>query len=350
MKHVGIFERVFPRTASTMAVVLNPPALASPWTSGQLSRVVVSELAGLRPDVITRASLMRIPAVNRGRGLVCGTLARHPLSLWQDTLPEATRLAPAQWMTSTATGQAPALRALWTLDDMAFGGLAVWAVQRVDSNIVDAIRVPPERWTIHGNSSIAVDGDVASAEEILIFEGPQEGLVTLAEDSARGSRDLSNAWRQRVAAPVPMVTVRQTDMNVHLTDDEIDSLIKDVEAARSKSGTVFVPEGFEIDAPGAATAPDLYVAGRNAERLDWANHWHLPASMLDGSTSTASLTYSTAEGKRSEFLDYTLAYWAMPYEARLSQDDVTPEGTFVRVDLSALATPTQPGTNPATED
>ena len=72
--------------------------------------------------------------------------------------------------------------------------------------------------------------------------------------------------------------------------------------------------------------------------------------MLDGSMATASLTYSTAEGKRSEFIDYSLAYWAMPIEARLSQDDVTSAGTYCRFDLSALATPAQAGTNPATED
>ena len=66
--------------------------------------------------------------------------------------------------------------------------------------------------------------------------------------------------------------------------------------------------------------------------------------------STASLTYSTAEGSRSEFIDYSLAYWAMAFEGRLSQDDVTAPGTYTRIDLAALATPIQAGTNPATED
>ena len=75
-----------------------------------------------------------------------------------------------------------------------------------------------------------------------------------------------------------------------------------------------------------------------------------PAAMLDGSMSTATLTYSTQEGKRSEFVDYSLNYWASAVEARLSQDDVTPEGTFVRFDISWLTSPNQPGQNPSQED
>lgn len=346
---MGLFDRILPLAGAVNLALADPPIL-SPWASTQLSKVVLSELAGVQTNVVNRATLMRIPPVARGRGLVCGTLSRYPLSLWKYDDP-ATKLPPPVWMTSTSTGQSPLLRMLWTLDDLIFSGLSVWATKRVDGALVDAIRVPPARWNIApSGNGILVDGDLAKADEVIIFEGPQEGLVTIAEDSAKGSRDLSNAWRQRVAAPVPIMVVRQTDPNAPLNDTEVDKVIKDVEAARAKSGTVFVPDGYEIDAPGNGQAPDLYVQGRNADRLDWANYFQLPASMMDGSTSTASLTYSTAEGKRSEFVDYSLAYWAMPIEARLSQDDVTAAGEFSRFDLSWLTTPNQQGTNPASED
>ena len=350
---MGLFERLFPRTSAAVNTALIDLPIRSPWSTGQLTKVVVGELAGIRPGSVTREQLIRIPAVSRGRGLVCGTLARYPLTLWQYGEPDSTRLPTPAWMTSTTPGQAPALRNLWTLDDLLFSGLSLWAAKRDgDGQLLDAARVPPREWTVDPNTyDVLINGrPVTDPSEVILFEGPQEGLCTIAEESAAGSRDLSNAWRQRVSAPLPMVVVRQTDPNAQLADTEIDKVLKDVEAARAKSGTVFVPDGYELDAPGSGQAPDLYVAGRNADRLDWANLLQLPASMLEGSMSTASLTYSTAEGSRSEFIDYSLAYWAMAFEGRLSQDDVTEPGTYTRIDLTALATPIQAGTNPATED
>ena len=350
---MGLFERLFPRTAGVVNVALTDPPVSSPWATTQLTKVVLGELTGIKPGVITRAHLMRIPAVARGRGLICGTLGRHPLTLWRyvDGDQDAALPTPA-WMTSTTTGQSPILRNLWTIDDLIFSGLSLWATKRDGGQLLDVARVPPNEWGVDPKThNVLINGKpVEDPSEIILFEGPQEGLVVIAEESAIGSRDLSNAWRQRVSAPVPMVVVRQTDPNAQLSDTEVDDLIKNVEAARAKSGTVFMPDGYELDAPGSGQAPDLYVAGRNADRLDWANHLQLPAAMLEGSMSTASLTYSTAEGKRSEFIDYTLAYWSSAFEARLSQDDVTEPGTYTRIDLSALATPAQAGTNPATED
>lgn len=40
----------------------------------------------------------------------------------------------------------------------------------------------------------------------------------------------------------------------------------------------------------------------------------------------------------------------MAVEARLSQDDLTPAGTYVRFDLADTLDPDQPPTNPGSED
>ncbi|MFT3832873.1 MAG: phage portal protein [Micropruina sp.] len=254
-------------------------------------------------------------------------------------------------MTSTTTRQGPSTRMLWSLDDLLFSGVSVWAVERAGDAITDAIRVDPAYWSIDPDGlGVMVNGQPAPDDQVLILEGPQDGLLVIAEDAVRASRNLANAWQQRVKAPVPLAAIKQLDPNVQLTDDEIDDLIVDWEAARASGGTAFIPVGFDVEALGAGQAPDLYVEGRNADRIDWANFVGLPAAMLDGSLSTATLTYSTQEGKRSEFVDYSLNYWASAVEARLSQDDVTPPGTYVRFDISWLVNPTQAGQNPSTED
>lgn len=323
--------------------------MASPWSGGNLTRVALADIAGLRLDGISRDEAMKVPAVARGRGLIVGHLSRLPLKLW-DVATDTEQPAPA-WFGSTATLQSPRLRMAWTLDDLIFTGLSLWAVQRDGDTITDALRVPRSEWAVDPDSlGVLVRGvPVTDPSQVLLFEGVQEGICTIAADEIRGARDMTNAWRQRVASPIPNVALKQTDANDQLTDEEIDDLVEDWEKARRAGGTAFVPYGIEPEALGTVAA-DLYVEGRNAGRLDIANYLQVPANLLEGSMSTASLTYSTQEGRRSDFIDTCLAYWATPIEARLSQDDVCPDGTAGRFDFSSLVSAAAPAALPSTED
>lgn len=338
--------------------VLSDPrtiGVGSPWATQPLTKVVLDDLLGINHGDVGRGDLMQIPAFVRGRGLIVGTLAKHPLTLWQpnpdDPTGESdTRLPTSAWMTSTTLGQSPRMRMVGTLDDLIVHGLSVWATKREDGAVVDAARVQPENWTIDPDTlGVLVNGVPADPNEYIVIEGAQEGLVSIAQVAARSSRNLANALAQRVKSPIPLVELHNTDPNDELDEDEILDAIADWETARQAGGTAYTPAQIEARIHGNVVA-DLFVEGRNAERLDWANLLQLPAALLDGSTATASLTYSTAEGKRSEYVDYSLSFWTTPIEARLSQDDMTPPGTFCRFDLSWLTTPTQPGTSPAMED
>src|SRR5690606_9573712 len=121
------------------------------------------------------------------------------------------------------------------------------------------------------------------------------------------------------------------------------------------SAVGFVPYGIQPVFPGldASGTQDLFIQGRNALRLDIANLTNIPASLLDGSVATASLTYQTQEGQRSSFQEQTMRYWLSPIEHRLSMDDVTPSGQVVRFDLAYVdhtlpspQTPTDPDETP----
>ena len=56
--------------------------------------------------------------------------------------------------------------------------------------------------------------------------------------------------------------------------------------------------------------------------------------MLDATTAGASLTYETVAGRNAKFIDYGVALYLEPIEARLSMDDVVPRGQRVAFDLS----------------
>lgn len=328
--------------------------IRSPWSGLDLSKIAIAELAGLQNKEVSRADAMKVPAVSKGRDLICGTLSRYPLSLWQVNPDDPSgdldvRLAPLPWMTSTTSGVSPLTRMLWTLDDLIFSGLSVWATER-DGDITDAIRVEPCMWTPDPDSTgVLINGVLAKDDEVIIFEGPKDGLLNTAAEAIEASRDMARAWRQRVKSPIPLVAFKQTEDNLQYTPDEVDDFVLAADDARELSSTAFVPYGFDLQALGTVEA-DLFIEARNAERIDFANYLNIPAALLDGSMATATLTYSTQEGHRNEFVDYSLSFWANAVEARLSQDDVTPEGTYVRFDISWLTNPVQNGRNPGSED
>lgn len=354
---MGFLERWFGSQRAAQFVLSDPRTqMGSPWATHPLTKVVLDDLLGINTTDVGRGDLMQIPGVVRGRGLIVGTLGKYPLTLWQPNPDDPSgdsdiQLPTPAWMTSTSLGQSPRMRTIGTLDDLIVYGLSVWATERDSADVViDAARVQPENWEIDPDSlGVLVNGKTADPKEYIVIEGAQEGLVSIAQDAARASKNLANAWQQRLKAPVPLVAITQTEQNTDLNDDEVDDMILDYEAARKASGTAFVPYGYKAEAMGTV-APDLYTEGRNAERIDWANLLQLPASLLDGSLSAASLTYSTQEGRRNEFVDYSLSFWTTPIEARLSQDDMTPPGTYCRFDIRWLTNPTQAGLSPAQED
>jgi len=345
---MGFFDAF--KFASRVAAAPNLAAstgVVSPWTAGTLSKIAWSDVLGAEADVVTRADAMRVPAVAKARALIVGTLSRQPLA----TFRGAEKIAAPAWVYRTSTDVAPQTRMAWTLDDLIFGGASLWAVERgASGQITDAVRVPPEWWSVGADLRVVVNGQPVEADEVILFQGPQEGLTEIAASTIRAALAMEQAWSSRVTSPVPLVELHSTDAAMPLTVDEVDDLLTAWESARSAgNATAFTPANVEARIHGDAPT-ELFVEGRNAIRLDVANFLNIPAALLDGSTATASLTYSTQEGRRNELVDYSLAYWATPIEARLSQDDVTPRGTRIAFDLEYLSTPNQPAQGPARED
>lgn len=317
----------------------------SPWSSAQMTRIAWADIFGETDTPPTREDAMRVPAIVKGRSLIIGTLARQPLVKFRGDA-----VIPSDaWMYRTNSDVPPQVRMAWTIDDLIFYGVSLWAVERSALGVIlDAVRVPYEWWEVSPDLELLVNGVPVEARDVILFEGPQDGLLEMAQDDIKAARAMTRAWANRVDAPVPLVELHETSEG-GLEDHEIEELVDDWEDARRRGGTAFTPKSIETKVHGQ-TPTDLFVQGRNAGRLDIANFLALPASLLEGSSAVASLTYSTSTDDRNELVDLSLSYWATPIEARLSQDDVVPRGQRVGFNLTYLSAPTQPAQGPASED
>lgn len=336
------------------AVAIGSPSasrgVASPWAGpSTLHRIVLDDILGQDTSTVSRAQAMSVPAVAKARHLICTTLARQPLKAYKDGVPFDEQ---PNWLTRTDTGEPPRLRMLWTIDDLLFSGWSLWATNRgSEGQILDARRVPVDRWTFDTEWRVKVDETYPDADEVLLIPGIGEGLLIEAARTIRGAINLETQWSARVKNPVPIVELRYTGTE-DLTKTEMEDIRDTYVTARSdENGVIMVtPGGFEMHAHGDQ-ALELFVEGRNAASLDVARYANMPATAADASAVNASsVTYQNVMAGRTELHDYTLRGWALPVEERFSMDDCVPRGQYVAFDLSALTVTPDPGTGPTLED
>ncbi|WP_336630840.1 MULTISPECIES: phage portal protein [unclassified Microbacterium] len=301
---------------------------------------------------------MRVAPVKRGRAVILGRLSDLPMEIGEVVAGEfvADKTQPA-WLSETSSiATTPWYRFASALDDVLFTGWALWSVERDESGaITDADYIERSRWKFDATSPTGVAWafgteatglvwmPVTDPRSVVLFAGPDDGLLESAQDSIRGWRHMERAWVGRVRNPIPLIVIEEKEQN-GATPDEAKAIVDAFASARtSPNGAVgFLPAKYSIQAMGEAKA-DLFNEGRNAARIDIANHMNLPVSYLDGSTATSSLTYVTQEGDRHALID-DLEYWLTPFEARLSEADVTgAAGKVIRFNRSNLtATPNDP--------
>lgn len=296
--------------------------------SPKLAGLVYSDIYGpTTADAVTRETAMAVQPIGRGRAVIVGRLA--DLVFEQGEVIEGDFVADKnqpEWLTRTRTAQTCWHRFAWSLDDVLFHGWSLWLVERDESGtIVDAARLARHRWTFDTQSptGVAIDAQAVTDEStVILFAGPDDGLLVKARDTIRGWRYMERAWVGRVRNPIPMVVLHEKEEN-GVTETEAKAYVDAWATARtSENGAVgFLPSSLDLETYGEIEA-DLYDKGRNAARIDCANALNLPVSYLDGSTATSSLTYVTQEGTRNQIID-DLEYWIAPFEARLSQENVT---------------------------
>jgi len=328
--------------------------LESPNQSSSLAKVVYAEYFTGALGEVSRDSALQIPAIKKARDIIVGIGASLPLREFEG---ESEIAQP--WLRSTATQISPWHRLAYVLDDLFFYDWSALAVERDGSGqITDAVRIPFEQWQVDERGRVLVNQKPASRDEVVLIPGSGSGgLLCAGASTIKGARALEQAWIGRAQNPIPLVELHQitddelTDGSEDPDDDEVGDMLAAWSAARvSPTGAVgFTDNRVEVRVHGQV-ATNLFEEGRNALVLDEARLTGVPASILDGSQSTASLTYSTSEGKRNEFDDYTLPAYLAPIEARFSLDDVSGPGRVIRFDKSSRVEPVAPAVSEPKED
>ena len=336
--HVGFLDRMFaPINYPVPTPASRPVDVAGLWWQQpmhELTQIVIDDIYGDLPEIVDRGNALKVPAVKRARDLLVGDISDLPLVAYQG---DARVPVQPSWC-YRADGVSTWHRMAMTVDDLLFYDCSLWErVNGADTFPLAAQRVPWEQWRVQ-DGEILVNDEPREASQLIYFPGPGggPGLLANGRDTIRGARAIERAWVARTRSPIPPTLFQQTQEET-ASSDEITALVTKWAKARTNAdtaGVAFVPWGLTPVFPAPADDSAMFIQGRNAVRLDVANLTNMPASLLDGSTATASLTYVTVEGERSSFHEQTLRYWTAPIEHRLSMDDIVPRGQRVRFDIT----------------
>lgn len=363
---MGIFSRRIEAAYAPPPAVAQPLAITSPWSpQDSLVTFAIDEaLGGLMSDagILTRELCLRVPAVARAHGIHCTEFAA--LEFYE--MDGAQRVAEQPvWLTAGDSGVSPYHRKYGVASDLFFWG---WACVGFTSDMSDCLHIPFGLWRIEDDGTVWIDPDKIAgkwapyrAVPVLIPLGYGEnGLMVNGIDTVREARQIEAAYVDRLNNPVPLTVLDVPwDVWTSWTTEERASFRNQwITGRKSSNGSVAMkPDNFGVNMPGAVEV-NLYETGRNAVRLDIANHTSTPASLLEGvrqggSGGGTEVRYTGVQNgaAANELWRFGLARrMTLAFEGRMSLDDICEPGRSIRADLSSVFTLPEPSTNPTSED
>lgn len=284
-------------------------------------------------DRVDRGEAMTIPAVRRGRMVVAGTIGALPLVAVRggDRVERPVLEHPDPNTTRQHV-------LTWTVDDLIFYGVAWWRVTSRDGQDypLTVERVAPARLRVDLTAGVVyVDDRVVPDRDLVRFDGPDEGVLAHGGRTLRTCLVLEAAVRRFARLDVPLGILRLAEGAAELTRDEVDALLDEWEHARATRSTAFLNRAVDYSAVQFDAQRVQLAEARQYQSAEVARLLNLPPRYVNA-PQASGMTYSNLESERRDLVDTTLAPFLAALEQRLSLGDVTPRGTRVRVDTTAL--------------
>ena len=286
----------------------------------------------------TREQAMGVPAIARGRNIICSSIASLPLEGYNKFTGAHVEPTQAIWQPDPRI-PASATYA-WLAEDLLFYGVAYGVVLDAyassdGSRIRSWTRVAPNRVTFNTNAQqteiteYLIDGLFTPASgvgSIIVFSGLDEGVLTRSGRTIRAALELEKAAEVYAKEPVPTMVLKSNGTN--LTPERISKLLESWKISRTKGATAFLNADVELQTLGFDPVKLQLNEARQYVALECARATGIPAYFI--SAETTSMTYSNSIGERKALIDFSLRPIMTVIEQRLTMPDFTPYGTEIR--------------------
>jgi len=287
---------------------------------------------------VTREQAMSVPAVARARNILCGTVGTLPLKEYNSQEQEIT----ARKVIDQPDPAVPrSVTLTWLAEDLLFYGvgyLQVMDISPQDGRPYKMRRINPNRvsYNLSTDQSLIESYNLDTNKlpndglgSLIVFQGWDEGVLKRAGRTIQTAIELEAAAYRMASEPVPQMVLNNEGMN--LDGDSVAKLLASFKQARRDRSTAYTEGPIKIQTLGFDSAQMQLVEARSHAASEVARLMGIPAWYLNA--ESASSTYSNVSAERRSLLDFGARQIILAIEARLSMDDVTPRGQYVKFDV-----------------
>jgi HK97 family phage portal protein len=289
---------------------------------------------------VGRNEAISVPALQRCRNLLAGTIGAIPLELYKKSTNE--ELGSPAWLEQPSYSQPRSVTIAWTVDSLLFYGQAYWKVVEIYSEDGRPSRfewIANQRVTATLDStntfvkSYAVDGTTLPMDglgSLVTFQSLNDGILTTGAQTIRAAIDVQKAAAVAAATPMPTGILRNNGAD--LDPKEVSGLLAAFKSARNNRSTAYLTSTLEY-VPTAFSPKDM-MYGEAIFNLatECARLCNVPAYYVSADQNN-SMTYANVQDERKQFLTLSLQPFITAIEDRLSMDDITARGNIVKFDI-----------------
>jgi HK97 family phage portal protein len=331
---MGLFDRK-PKVLEAQAA---PQIMADPYFGYN----------NFNPSAVSRVAALSVPSIKRCRDLIAGTIASIPLEYYKKSTGE--KIAAPRWVEQPSIHQPRFETIYFTLDSLLFYGQAFWRITEV---YAEDGRMARAEWI--GNTRVSFDTDVMSQYitqyyvdgmpvpmsglgSLITFQ-KDEGILAYGGSTIQAAIDTQRA--AAIAAASPMPTGYLKNSGADLPPNEVQGLLSAWKQARLNKSTAYLTSTLDYS-PVSFSPKDMAYAeaiqnlATECARLCSVDPYYVSASQ------NTSMTYSNVIEERKQLVALTMQPYVSAIEARLSMDDISTTGHYVKFALDDTFLRTEP--------
>lgn len=300
------------------------------------------------PTAVSRQMALGVPAIKRCRDLISGTLASVPLMYHKKSTGEM--VAAPRWVEQPSKHQ-PLFETLYfTLDSLLMYGQSFWQITEVyaeDGRMARANWVANTRVSFLTDTATqfitqySIDGKAVPMSGLgsLITFQKDEGILSVGAQTIKAALDVQRA--ASLAAATPMSSGIIKNSGADLPPSEITALLAAWKRSRQNNATAYLTSTLNYESTSFSPKDMLYNEAIQNLATECARLCSVDPYYVSASQNT-TMTYANVQDERKQMVALTLQPYASAIEARLSMDDVSTAGHYVKFNLDDTFLRTEP--------
>jgi HK97 family phage portal protein len=300
------------------------------------------------PVLVTRQQALQVPAIKRCRDLICGTIASIPLEYYKKSTGE--KISAPRWVEQPSKAQPRFETLYFTLDSLLHFGVSYWVITETyleDGRMANAEWVSNSRVTFNTDSTNSyvteyyLDGKpvpMSGLGSLITFQ-KDEGILAVGGTTIKAALDAQAA--ASIALQTPSATGFLKNTGADLPPNEVSGLLAAWKRARQNNGTAYLTSTIDYQTIGFSPKDMGYNDAIQNLATECARLCSVDPYYVSASQNT-TMTYANVQDERKQMVAFTLQPYVSAIEARLSMDDISTAGHYVKFALDDSFLRTEP--------